>query len=389
MEEENRSSEVDEVQVVAKPGKPWQFDLAQYIKEGEPAQAEKSRAWETAIGLQAVDGLETSTYLLETAKDNIEGRIGIKAVQKRIELYYEERKSRNIVEEPTEEADLVSARIAQVLQESAFQFSPVYLKKIHGALFKGLVEPAGDYRSYNITKKEWVLAGDTVYYASADSIAATLTYDFNQEKAFSYKGISQLEAVRHIAAFCSGIWQIHPFCEGNTRTTAVFMIKYLKTLGFEVDNALFAENSWYFRNALVRSNFNDIQKGVHATNDFLDAFFENLLMGAGHELKNRYMHVEFDALSKGEVQNITKVAPKYHGDTLDDTLGDTDELLLHTLVQNPLATQVEIAGQLQVSVPTVKRHMQKLQERGLIAREGGKRFGKWIVLSKNAGDCHE
>lgn len=151
-------------------------------------------------------------------------------------------------------------------------------------------------------------------------------------------------------------------------------------------NSLFADNSWYFRNALVRSNFNDFQKGIHATNEFLNAFFENLLMGANHQLKNRYMHVDFNVFDKDEVKSITAAAPKYHDDTLDDTLDALDKGLIDLLRDNPLLTQKSLALQLQVSVPTVKRHMQKLQERGLITREGGKRFRKWLVPDKSSGE---
>ena len=160
-------------------------------------------------------------------------------------------------------------------------------------LFKDIFPHAGEYRTYNITKSEWVLNGETVLYASADSIRDTLDYDFGQEKQFSYEGLSSVDAVKHIAKFTSGIWQIHPFCEGNTRSTAVFIIKYLKTFGFSVNNEIFAENSWYFRNSLARANYNDLGKGISATTIYLERFFENLLMGSQNELKNRFIHVDY------------------------------------------------------------------------------------------------
>lgn len=274
-------------------GKKWQFELEEYIHQGEPGRAEKSRVWQTAIGLQAVDGLQTSEYLVETAREHIEGKIDIDAAQQRIQSYYEERKDRGEAEEETREADLVSARIAALLGEKTFQFSPAEWQEIHRRLFLGVFDHAGKFRHYNITKKEWVLKGGTVLYASCDSIRATLDYDFSTEKDFSYEGLSPWEAVRHIAKFASDIWQIHPFCEGNTRATAVFIIRYLKTFGFEVSNDTFAENSWYFRNALVRSNYSDIKNGITATTKYLEMFFENLLMDGRHELKNRQLHLDF------------------------------------------------------------------------------------------------
>jgi len=287
---------------------PWQFSLEEYIRQGEPGQAEKSNVWQTAIGLQAVDGLKTSDYLLQTAREHIEGRIDIETVKCRIDSYYREQTTRRNIEAGVEEADKVSARIAEILSEKTFRFSPAELISIHGRLFKGVYPYAGTLRAYNITKKEWVLGGDTVYYASADSLRATLDYDFAQEKAFSYKTLSLPESVRHLAAFISGIWQIHSFGEGNTRTTAVFAIKYLRSFGFQVKNDLFAEHSWYFRNALVRANYTNLSKGIHATPVFLEMFFENLLMGADHSLKNRYLHIEFDGAQGGGLDKKAAVA---------------------------------------------------------------------------------
>lgn len=273
--------------------KKWQLELSEYIRQEEPEKKEKSEAWQTAIGLQAVDGLRTSEYLLETAKDHIEGKIGIDAAQKRIQSYYEERKDRQEAEADAREADIVSARITALLGERTFHFSPAEWQEIHRKLFSGVFDHAGQIRSYNISKKEWVLKGETVLYAAYDSIPATMAYDFNVEKAFSYRELSLQEIVNHIAKFTSDIWQIHPFCEGNTRATAVFIIKYLKALGFQVSNDAFSKHSWYFRNALVRANYNDLQNGVAATIKYLELFFENLLLDRKHELKNRQSHLDY------------------------------------------------------------------------------------------------
>lgn len=212
------------------PDTNWQFDLEEYIKQGEPDRAEKSEAWQTAIGLQAVDGLNTSAYLLDTAKNHIEGKITIDEAQRRIHSYYEQRTTLTEIENETREADIVSARIAKLLGEKAFQFSPAEWLSIHRRLFEGVFSHAGQIRQYNITKKEWVLNGDTVTYADWNGIRDTLDYDFATEKRFSYEGLSVDAAVRHLAKFASDIWQIHPFGEGNTRATAVFIARVLLEL---------------------------------------------------------------------------------------------------------------------------------------------------------------
>ena len=356
----------------------WELELNEYIRQGEPEKIDKSNAWKTAIGLQDVDGLKTSDYLIETAKEHIEGKISITEADKRIHSYYEERKDRNEIEEDSKEADIVSVRIAKLLGEKTFQFSPVEWQNIHRRLFEGLFSHAGKIRNYNITKKEWILKGDTVMYASFDSIRATLDYDFSQEKNFSYEGLTIDESVRHIAKFTSGIWQIHPFGEGNTRSTAVFIIKYLKTFGFAVSNETFAENSWYFRNALVRANYNDLQNGVYATTEFLELFFENLLMNAGHELKNRYMHIDFE--NESAAQSANKNVSKCQNDTLELSL---EELaIINILNNNPAVTQKQISELTGKSERTIKRRTVEMQEKGLITRENGRQKGKWKVLVK-------
>lgn len=352
--------------------KVWELELNEYILQGEPDKVDKSNAWKTAIGLQDVDGLKPSEYLIETAKEHIEGKISITEADKRIFSYYEERKDRKEIEEDTKEADIVSVRIAKLLGEKTFQFSPVEWKNIHRKLFEGVFNHAGKIRDYNITKKEWVLKGNTVMYASFDSIRATLDYDFLQEKNFSYEGLSLEESVRHIAKFTSGIWQIHPFGEGNTRSTAVFIIKYLKTFGFHVSNETFAENSWYFRNALVRANYNDWKNGIHATTEFLEMFFENLLLNAGHELKNRYLHIDFK--DQSAVQSVNNNNSKCKNCTLEELA------IMNELIKKPEITQKELASIIGKSERTIKTRTVEMQEKGLICRENGKRNGKWKVL---------
>ena len=253
----------------------------EYIKESEPAKRDKGYAWHTAIGLQAVDGLKTSEYLVHTAVRNIEGEISFEEANALLQTYYEENPTRD-ASDRTEEADKVSARIATLLSERAFSFTPNEYLSIHRKLFTGIYSHAGCLRDYNITKKEWVLNGATVLYGSATELRATLEYDFSEEKKFSYKSLSMTEIIRHLAFFISRLWQIHVFGEGNTRTTAVFFIKYLRTLGFDVTNDIFAENAWYFRNSLVRANYNDLKNGIHETTEFLEVFLRNLLLNENH-----------------------------------------------------------------------------------------------------------
>lgn len=359
--------------------KRWQFELEEYIRQGEPEQVEKSEAWQIAIGLQQVDGLKTSAYLLDTAKEHIEGKISIDEAQKRIQSYYEERTDRKETEDETKEADIVSSRITQLLGEKTFQFSPAEWMTIHRRLFEGVFDHAGKIRTYNITKKEWVLKGDTVIYASWNSIKDTLDYDFRTEKEFSYEGLSLNESIKHLVKFASDIWQIHPFAEGNTRATAVFIIKYMKTFGLKVDNDAFEKYSWYFRNALVRANYNDLKNGIHATTKYLEMFFSNLLMGTNYELKNRYMHVDYVAEQNNtESQSINSKVPKVQNDTFKCTLEEM--AVIRLISENPVITQKELVNATGKSISTVKRIMSSLQEKGYIRRVNGKRYGKWEML---------
>jgi fido (protein-threonine AMPylation protein) len=275
----------------------------EYIKESEPAKRDKGYAWYTAIGLQAVDGLKTSEYLVHTAVRNIEGEISFEEANALLQTYYEENPTRD-ASDRTEEADKVSARIAALLSERGFSFTPNEYISIHRKLFTGIYSHAGCIRDYNITKKEWVLNGATVLYGSATELRATLDYDFSEEKKFSYKNLSMDEIIHHLAVFVSRLWQIHVFGEGNTRTTAVFFIKYLYTLGFDVTNDIFAENAWYFRNSLVRANYNDLKNGIHETTEFLEVFLRNLMLNEKHPLHNRTLHISgtFKEVEKPDIE---------------------------------------------------------------------------------------
>jgi fido (protein-threonine AMPylation protein)/biotin operon repressor len=340
----------------------------EYLRQGEPNKAEKAKVWKTAIGLQQVDGLKPSEYLIETAKQNIEGDITIEEVQKRIESYYQQHPTVSD-EDRTEEADKVSARIAEMLSELTFTFSPAEYLIIHQRLFTGLYDFAGKIRNYNITKKEWILNGETVLYASADSLRATLAYDFEQERKFSYKGLNKQEIIEHIAQFISNLWQIHVFGEGNTRTTAIFLIKYLRKLGFKsVNNDLFANHSWYFRNALVRANYEDLSKGIFRTEKFLIQFLSNLLLKENYTLKNRDMHVLADTVND---------TVKLQNDTVNDTV-------ISLIKRNNEITAKEISERLKISVSTVRRHIKELKNNGTLERIGSDKTGYWRINLKKS-----
>lgn len=340
----------------------------EYLRQGEPSKAEKAKLWQTAIGLQDVDGLKPSDYLISTAKQNIEGDISIAEVQYKIDSYYQQHPIIH-AENRTEEADKVAARIAEILSEQTFTFSPIEYLSIHQRLFKGIYADAGKYRNYNISKKEWVLDGETVLYASAVNLQETLEYDFEKEKKFSYKGLNQQEIIEHLAHFIAYLWQIHIFSEGNTRTTAIFLIKYLRKLGFKtVNNALFEQHSWYFRNALVRANYEDLSKGIHKTDSFLVKFLTNLLLDEKYLLKNRAMHIRFDMLDSSN-------------DTANNPVNDpVNESVFLLIKQNKHITANAISQQLNISLSTAKRRLKILKAQGKITRVGSDKSGYWQIL---------
>ncbi|MBO7607427.1 MAG: Fic family protein [Paludibacteraceae bacterium] len=267
------------------------LNFDEYIRQGEPDQKEKASIWQTAIGLQAVDGLKTSDYLKETARKHIAGDIDIDEVRELIKSYYQSKAVHEPDDDGKQEADKVSANIAKILSSKTFDFSTNGFVSLHRRIFEGVFSHAGKVRDYNITKKEWVLEGDTVNYLNFEDLRSAIDYDLEQERQFSYKGVSQDEMVAHITNFVSGLWQIHAFAEGNTRTTAVFSILYLRHIGFEVNNDMFALHSWYFRNALVRANYKNVVKGIDYTPIYLERFFRNLLLGEQWDLRNRYLHI--------------------------------------------------------------------------------------------------
>ena len=280
---------------------PFEIDFESYIREGELDKKEKSIAWSIATGLQQVDVLTPSAYLYETAKRNIEGELSIEEARKLVDSYYESKTARTEDNDDKKEADKVSARIVQILRDQTFDFSPAYYIHIHKKIFEDVFKFAGTIRDYNITKNEWILNSDTVYYADAYDIKEALDYVITKERNFDYSNLSTEEAVKHLTRFTSDIWQIHPFGEGNTRTTAIFIIKYLRFLHFIENTEPFEKHSWYFRNALVRANYDNFPKGIFKSFDYLEIFFRNVILNENNELKNRYIHIDYSRLKQKKI----------------------------------------------------------------------------------------
>lgn len=297
------------------------IDFEAYERVAEPHKRERASAWRTAIGLQDVDGLKVSDYLKETAVRHIEGDITIDDVREQLRSYYVNKSTHDECDVEKEEADRVAANIAKLLSEKSFSFTALEFLNIHRHLFEGVFKHAGEVRPYDISKKEWILQGDTVVYGRAADIMMALRYDIQQEKCFSYKGLSTDEIISHIVDFVTLLWQNHPFREGNTRTTAVFVIKYLRSIGFKVDNDLFADNSWYFRNALVRANYRNPSKGIEPDKTFLVKFFRNLMLGEQNVLKNRYMLIGYSDINNGSIDTHTSTHISTHTSTHTSSSG--------------------------------------------------------------------
>lgn len=295
------------------------INFDEYIRQGEPQKKERAEAWRVAIGLQAVDGLKTSEYLQDTARRNIEGEITIDEARELVKEYYIKKTTHDEDDADKEEADRVSSNISKLLQTDAFTYSVAGLAAIHRAIFEGVFKHAGRFRDYDISKKEWVLRGDSVLYGRWQDLRMAIEYDLGQEHQFDYTGLNKDQMVEHLAKFVSGLWQIHPFGEGNTRTTAIFTIKYLRSQGFSVNNDMFERHSWYFRNALVRANYRNLEKGIGYEPIFLVRFFRNLLLGENHTLKNRYMMI--DAPEEWKMPD-SEQSPDKSPDKLPDKLPD-------------------------------------------------------------------
>ena len=362
-------------------------DFEEYFKAGEPGRRERAEAWATAIGLQQVDGLVPSQFLFNTAIDHIEGRITQNQARRRIRDYYAAQGETTERDPDKEEADKVSERIVAVINDGGFEFTPEYYISIHAKLFKGVLASAGKLRTVNIRKREWVLKDDSVTYGSADTIKQSLIRDFIDEREFDYGGKSPRQAIPHFARFIAQIWQVHPFGEGNTRTTAVFAIKYLNSLGYRVANNMFKDNSWFFRNALVRANYADYERGVKRDWSYLEAFFRNLLLGENNEMKSRYLLIGLTDADKRKIRELSegksvegcqkKVVRKRLS---ENSRVKTSDKLLALLKEQPHLTQEGMARAMGISRQAIQKHLTKLKASGRLRRIGPDKGGHWEVV---------
>ena len=341
-----------------------QEDFDEYIRQVEPSAQQSAADWQTAIGLQQVDGLRPSQYLLDVAQRNIEGDISIDEVRQLLDSYYSSKTNRTPIDDDAAECDKASANIKKILSTNTFAFNTNGLISTHRRIFEGVFKHAGELRKYDITKKEWVLRGDTVNYLNWEDLRRAIDYDIQQEREFSYKGLSEEEKVRHICRFVSGLWQIHPFREGNTRTTAVFTIQYLRSMKYSVTNDLFKTYSWYFRNALVRANYKNVRLGIDYDISFLERFFRNLLMDEQNELKNRYMLINAPEgwEPTDDKSSITDDKP-----TITD---DKPTIILSYLKEKGSCKTSELSALLGLKPTQTKAYLYQLLQEGKIVAHG-------------------
>jgi len=351
-------------------------EFAGYLEAREPGRRERADAWATAIGLQKVDGLTPSDHLYEVARQHIEGDISAEKARSLVDAYYETKTGRELPEE-LREADKVSARIIEVINDGGFDLSPSYFAALHALIFEDVLKFAGGFREVNIRKHEWVLKDDSVTYGDWKAIESSLDYAFDREKKFSYARKRKDRVIEHFSEFIATLWKIHPFREGNTRTTAVFAIKYLKELGYSATNNMFRENSWYFRNALVRACYENAAKGIARTFDPLEQFFRNLLLGETKELKSRYLLIGLNATQRKELKKgcQKKVVRKGCQKTADR--------ILKLLKNHPNLTQAGLVAALGISRQAIQKHLSKLKAAGVLRRIGPDKGGHWEVVSKS------
>ncbi len=259
----------------------------EYTEEIKPEGYIKQLQWDMAIGLQEVDNLKPSKYLEKLLQENINGNLTIEQVKNELKEYYIEKEQKQDINHNELECDFVSTRIVELLSTDNFELSVDYLKYVHKYLFQDVYEFAGEFRNIDFSKHEKILNNDSVTYGDCKTLRESLEYDISLEKEKNYKEMSIVEIISNITKFSSSIWQVHPFREGNTRTTALFIEKYLISLEYKVDNTLFKDKSVYFRNALVRSNYFNNYLNIKEDSSYLIKFYENLLLG-----KNNNLHSE-------------------------------------------------------------------------------------------------
>ena len=315
----------------------------------------------TGIGLQSVDNISVSSYFKEQSEKYIKGEISLEELDKLISSYY---KNKPNEEDRKAEADLSSIRIAKLISDDSFTFTVGQLITIHKSLFEGILENAGKLRAYNFSKREWILNGKSVIYGDYRELENTLQFDFSIEKKFNYSKLNIDEIIDHLSIFISNLWQIHAFEEGNTRTTAVFIIKYLRTLGFNVTNNTFAKNAWYFRNSLVRANYKDLTQGIVEDRSFLKLFLRNLLLKENNKLVNKELSISYDTL-----MDKTNSSP-------------ANKVILKAMKENPNIRLEELSNLLNVSLRTTKTIVSKLKVEKKIKRMNGNKYGYWKIIEK-------
>ena len=355
------------------------LDFDKYYVAPEPGRRERAYGWATAIGLQDVDGLKPSQYLISTAKRHIEGEISQEDARRLVDEYYETKEGHDLPPD-VQEADKVSTRMIAVINSPTFNFSVAYYLGLHRQIFDGVFKFAGEIRSVELTKREWVLNGDSVQYTPSCMVKDTLEYDFERERKFKYKGLSEDAFVEHFAAFISSIWQIHPFREGNTRTAALFAIKYLRSRGYSVTNDLFAEKSYYFRNALVRANYENDRIGVEKTQIPLEEFFKVLIFGHEIELRNRFLKIgqECGTPAAKAIADLHR-----HDDVIKDVINgvikftEKEEITVRALIRDPRLSAAKLADLIGVKQRQAQRIIDSLKKKAGLKRRGAKKNGEW------------
>lgn len=368
------------------------FNFDEYIRQGEPDAAASAEQWQTAMGLQAVDGLKPSQYLIDTARRNIEGEITIDEVQDLLRSYYASEANRSVTGEDAEEADKAAANIKRILSTQTLAFNTNGFLSTHRRIFDGVMKHAGELRKYDITKKEWVLRGDTVNYLNWEDLRRAIDYDIQQEKAFSYKGLSDIEKVRHLCYFTADLWQIHAFPEGNTRTTAVFLIQYLRSIGYKVNNDMFAKHSWYFRNALVRANYKNSALGIDYDYQYLERFFRNLLLGENNELKTHHLVINAPD-NWNETQKTATVACDGSFEVVLGKLGEKAKKLgkklgknkigiLQLIYDNPNISTTQMSEKIGISTTAIDNNIRQMRD-VFIKHIGPHKGGRWEIIMDN------
>lgn len=320
---------------------------------------------ETGIGLQKVDGLEPPGYVKETLKSYYEKDSSLEEISDSIDQYF--KKHKNETKDREIESSIVALRIIDVLKDKSFVFSVGQYLAIHKRLFEGIIDNAGKLRTYNIEKEEKVICGHSVIYGDYRDLATALEYDLNAERKYSYEDKTMDEIIEHLRTFVSNLWQIHPFGEGNTRTTSVFFIKYLRTLGFDVTNDAFSKNAKYFRNSLVRANYSNIRESVFSDNEYLTLFLRNLLLNENNVLDE-------------EKIALPSILPKRMKREITLTAFEIDVLFLIKNSSHITSKSIcEITGK---SLRTVKYALSSLQSQNIIKRINGKKYGHWEIIDK-------